>query len=185
MTLHPHSNHDPSASTVKTKSCVADWSQPNILSVPDAILAAAFAPSSCAAASVPALFLGTAHGKVISYGVTVSTGSRSVVVTPQRSFQCTPDPSQLLCVFLDLCSLHFTRHTCNTHNSSGIACTCCQCRMTPPSAWLHQVSHIAPSPRTTSSHRSHVHPPSRAFPLKLHIRNPVFPCICLQPLCCI
>ncbi len=96
MTLSRRSDDTPTASASTVKGVVAGWGRPNGLPVPDAVLAAAFATALSSAALAPTLFVGTAHGKVLSYSVCENTGNDDVVVTLQRSFQCSPDPSQLL-----------------------------------------------------------------------------------------
>ena len=149
VTLTPHSNRDPTASAVAAPEAMrlaADWGQPSMLPVPDAILAAMFGPStSSSSAHSRALFLGTAHGRVICYGVSVITGGGSVELTLQRSLQCSPDPSQLLCALLFPTSHNsrrtsrVTRHTSHVTRHTGTACTYCQHPMTPLSSWSHQV----------------------------------------------
>ena len=121
MTLRPNRARDLAADATAsvTEEYVAAWGPPSVIPVPDAILAAAFVPlssssssSSAAAAEVSSpsstLFLGTAHGQIISFEISTlnssSSGSSSggggggdgITVKPWRSFYCTPDHSQLL-----------------------------------------------------------------------------------------
>jgi hypothetical protein len=110
MTLSPNCARDlaADATATATEEHVADWGPPSTIPVPDAILAAAFVPlssSSSAAAEVssPAstLFLGTAHGQIISFEISTldissSGAGAGITVKPWRSFYCTPDHSQLL-----------------------------------------------------------------------------------------
>jgi hypothetical protein len=110
MTLSPNCARDLAAdgAATVTEECVANWGPPSNIPVPDAILAAAFVPlssSSAAAAEVSSpsstLFLGTAHGQIVSFEISTlsissSSGGGGITVKPLRSFYCTPDHSQLL-----------------------------------------------------------------------------------------